>query len=463
MLLLLGACRFGFDAGGGDDDPGDGGNGDGMAPPPFEPWWRNGTRLRAITVKAIEGGDPYWIGWYDTMLGSYCANGIAIDGMERCIPHGVPAQDFYADAACTIPLGHDRPRVCHLQNQYAYRKDAMGRAQVFALGAVHTGTVYDQRAGCTPSTFSGQYYQLGPELPATSMLLAQYTKEPIDSFTRPFQGFVDGAKIETGGIETGGGSCYPQPHGLGPARCQVSAPRAIPVYRDNQCTQRAYFWDRQPYDSTSTPQLVVYAPGACELDFTLYGTIMDVTAADHFRSTAAGCTQMTTGIGRLYTAMPITDPNPQGTIVIGPRRGRLGYTYWIGPNDSAIAMRWFDHDYGLPCLPFRAGDDKLRCLPNKPVGFNERFTGNDNATCSGSERTLAAGCFGTPPVDGPNYLSCVDSPWNVTVLPQLGTSASVFSDGTCVSLDTPLGIFDPTASAGTVDPTLFPELVEIVE
>jgi hypothetical protein len=462
LLLLLGACRFGFDAAGDDAQPGDGGDDVGPPPPPFAPNWRNGTRLRAVTLVPIDGGDPIWVKWHDTMLDTTCHLAAAADGIERCVPLDASADEYFSNAGCTTPLGLVRASLCAANHTYAGGRDVMGRAHVYPIGALHTGPIYDARAGCTLATpaTTETVYTLGAELPPTMLLASQYHKETIGNFVRPFQGTIDGASIEIGSIETMGAPCYPDAKGLGPTRCQPTQARGEPVYSDAQCLQRAYFWDRQSYDPSSTQTLAVFDAQACETQYRLFQTIADITAPQFYRRTTGGCVSAAmTANGRLYTATEIADLFPLGTIVVGERRGRLGYLSWVGPDGSAMLQRYYDHDLRVPCNPFVAADGKLRCLPAQA----KRFTAQPDATCTSASRALTTSCYGGDPLEGPSYMSCaVTTGGNVRMPPRVAASASTLVETTCTALDTPGGAYDP-ASGAILPSTMFAELMEIVE
>jgi hypothetical protein len=161
-----------------------------------------------------------------------------------------------------------------------------------------------------------------------------------------------------------------------------------------------------------------------------------------------------------YTATEIADPAPVGTVTRGPDRGRIGTFYWTGPDNVAIPLGHFDQLLGLPCTPFNAGDGVLRCVPS--LALSE--TASQNASCAGSVSTVYGACFGAPPVDGPDYSSCTDGPYHIHALPQTFSAASLFDDGSCVSIPLPGGTgYDASVLGAEVPPATFPALNEMVE
>src|SRR3954463_11488264 len=96
FVVVLGACRINFG-----DHPDAQTNGDTLVdvqpPATFVPNWKSGTRIRAITYSALDGGDPHWFTWRDTQLDTDCDGSVAADGIERCLPLTANAGSYYAD------------------------------------------------------------------------------------------------------------------------------------------------------------------------------------------------------------------------------------------------------------------------------------------------------------------------------------------------------------------------------
>jgi hypothetical protein len=458
LLVVVAGCRFGFDRLAPDGTQDDARVIDAGAPESFVPYWRSGTRMRARLLVPVDGGDPYWFGWRDTQLGMDCTNGVAADGAERCVHTEIAATKYYADAGCSVPLAWLRPRSCG-SGTHAYDFDGGGRFRAYPIGTLHTGPVYGDVGTCgVVSAPEGTLHLLGTEVPAASLIAAQYTREPVGVYERYIQGLVDGAGVELGTLETPGGSCAPAASGLGPSACIPNVRRATAAYLDPACTQRVYFWDRQSYDPPTISQFAELEPVACNSSFTHHAVVSDVTAATYYRQTPAGCTSASTGArGTLYPASPLADPVPLGSSVIGPRRGRLGYLYWIGPDDQALAVRYWDHDLGMPCLPINGTDDKLRCLPVELA----QITASVDATCTGAPQSLTPACFPGTPVDGPDYTSCSDT-YTVQTLPNVTTTASLFGDS-CSPLTLASGFYDVSSPGAAIEPAMFAELTEIIE
>jgi len=278
---------------------------------------------------------------------------------------------------------------------------------------------------------------------------------PFGLYDRLYQGFSDGARRELGSIISPAGDCFPQGNALGTTRCVPPLTRAVAVYSDGACTQRAYYWPRQSYDSATTSLLVVDDVAACQATFKTYGVTSDITAPTYYEQTPGGCASRTAAAGsRLYTAVETATEYPDGTVVAGPRRGRLGYLYWVGPDGEAIATRYYDHDLQLPCTPMNATDGRLRCLPSKAA----LQTVYPDASCGGTPEALEAACFPGTPVDGPGYSSCSDR-YTVRGLPSVA-AASVFGDK-CTTLDGEF--YDPGSPGGALAPSMFAELIEVIE
>jgi len=120
----------------------------------------------------------------------------------------------------------------------------------------------------------------------------------------------------------------------------------------------------------------------------------------------------------------------------------------------------FDQQTGLPCTPFNASDNTLRCLPSAESGT----LANEDATCSGTAQVVLGECYGAAPVDGPSYTSCTDTGYKVHTLTTTVAAASSDFDGTCTPVDLPGGIgYQSGVVGGEISPTTFPALTETIE
>jgi len=462
VLLAAGACgRFGFDAqshaGDATISDGDGSNGSGSAAPFVAPW-HSGPRLRARLL--IGGGDPIFYGWHDAQLDTDCQAALAADGIERCMPYRVRAADIYSDASCTQPLALTYPATCG-KDTYAFTDSGNG-AHAFPIAAPYTGQIYTMAGSCMPTSLpTGQLaFKLGAEEPSSSFVASSYTRQTIGNFMHSFNDFSDGASIDIGTLILSTTSCYPFATELGTVRCRTGAKRATHAYSDGGCMQPILAWARTPYDPMSTSLLEVFPPQACDSTYTLYQTIADVTAPQYWVKDALGCPMITTPTNVvLYTATEIADPAPIGTLARGPDRGRIGTFYWTGPDNVAIPVGNFDQSTGAPCTPFNAADGVLRCLPSR--GTSE--TASEDGTCSGAARSIYGACYAAAPVYGPDYSSCTDGPWTVKSLPTQVPTASLFDDGTCDSIDLPIGGGFDGATGAVIPASTFPALTEMVE
>ncbi|HUS26985.1 MAG TPA: hypothetical protein VMZ53_00695 [Kofleriaceae bacterium] len=454
LVVVVGACRFNFDNQSATGDAGDAPMVDVLPPADFVPNWQNGSRIRAIVFRAVEGGDPHWFNWRDTQLDSDCYFGIGADGVERCLPYFASAETFYSDAACTQPLIYVANNACDRHIKYA--DDIVGsRHHIYPINGIYVGQAYDIRTGCSPATTpGGTLYNAGAEVNPTMFEPVIYHTEIVGDFERTFQGFSDGAAIEIGNLNFNIGSCYPYGGFLGSSRCSQSVQFiAEPVYTDAACTQRAYL------AQTSTTYFSVRAAEVCGASYSLYVTTADVTQASYFRRTPSGCQMTTTPAGSvLLQGSPTTNPYPTGTNIVGPDRGRLGTLYWVGPDGSAMILGTWDQQLDRPCRPFVAADGKMRCLPSA----TPRSLAWANASCSNTQDNLAVECFpGIAPLDGPSYRSCEDTPWSVRTLAKVTDTPSIANEAACVSLSTPA--YDPAVPVATLSPSMFPELTFTVE
>lgn len=461
-LVVVGAAcgRVGFDGRNGDGGASHDVLPDVVIPPgPFVPYWTSGTRIRARLLVPVEGGDPYFIGWRDTQLGMDCQNAIAADGVERCAHVDVRAKIF-SDASCTTRLALARSSTCGGALSHAAFTDAQGDWHVHTIGAPYTGATYDNESGCVlagvPS--GATVHTLGPEVPAAQMAAAEYTNRPVGDFSRVMQGFGDGATVEIGSITVAAGACAPRDNGLGPSRCRPFLPRTDPVFADAACSQPAFLWDRAALENAPTTRFFVRDLAACSNDHALYDVTSELAATSYYRRTAATCEAIAMpSAARLYTGSQVaSNPYPVGTIVPGPRRGRLGYLYWVATDGIPLAVTYYDHDLGVPCKPFNTSDGTLRCLPSMPTPHGLHA----NSTCTGQELEMTPSCFGSTPYDGPDYTSCIDQ-WNVRTLSLIGTTVSRQA-ATCQTFDHAAGFYGSPAGA-ELPPSMFAQLTEIVE
>jgi len=454
VLLALAACgRFGF------DPASDGAIVDGPGiSSTFVPPWHSGPRMRARLLEG--GGDPIFYGWYDSTLVTDCQSAIASDGVERCMPFRARADVYYSDASCTQRLAAVYLGTCG-HDAYAFLDS--GGVHEFPIGAAYTGPLYQDAGGCTsvsaPSTIA--VHALGAEVPPTTFVASTYHHQTVGGFDHSFNDFSDGATIDIGLLSVNDVACSPTASQLGTVQCRAGVRRGVPAYSDAACTQPILVWNRTQYDPPSTDMLAVFPPQACDSTYALYTVVADVTAPQYYEKVAGTCAMLTTQSNTiLYTVQPFADPSPLGTIVRGPNRGRIGTLYWVGPDNVAVPTANFDQQSGLPCIPFNATDGKLRCLPSAPTPA----LASEDATCTGQQQIIAGQCFGTPPVAGPTYTSCIDSGWPVRTLPTTFTSASLDFDGTCDAIALPGGIGYATGVTGNeLDPTTFPALTEIIE
>jgi hypothetical protein len=456
LILLSSACRLHF---GEHDDAGTAGDGhlDG-APPPYEPTWTSGTRMRARLWSAVEGGDPIFAGFRDTVLDTDCQGIAAADGIERCLPIHIDSSTYFSDAGCTQPLavifgspcGHDR---------YASSRDTAQRTHVFPIGGLYTGPIYDSRAGCTMQGIpagSTPHVLAGGEAAPSQFAATSYQNVMVGGYLHVFVGYGDGSSLFYGTIANSLGACKPVGGELGTTQCRPTSALALqPVYSDAACSQRAYL----AADPTPITTFLVDDLELCGRTSKTYQVTANVTGPFYWVSKPGGCTQTTTPTtGRLYTATQIADPYPTGTVAPGPRRGRLGKLMWTGDDGIAIELAYWDHQLHRSCYPFTGGDGRFRCLPRQP----KLVRAYESSTCSGTNADVASSCYGVPPLDGPPYASCDDQAWQVRELPMIG-AASVIDETACRPLSAPGGVYEEGTGSVVIPAATFPELVETIE
>jgi hypothetical protein len=458
LLLAVGACgRFGF----GEHTPisdGNGhGDGDGSdsttidAPAaPFVPPWKSGTRIRARVLTVGDGSDPIWYGWHDLVTGTDCQSAVSADGLERCMPAHALADQYFSDASCTTGLGWTHG----LCNHDSYGYSSVGVViHVFPFASVFTGQAYTVNGGCVPATpSSGQLYSLGAEEPAATFAITHYTQRPVGMYTHLFLNFGDGSEKDLGALSFSQASCTPT-SGMasGTTPCKPAGePVLVPVYLDSGCTQRGYYSAAGDIPTEFT----VNTTALCGVAFDVYEVSANVTVGQYWTLGPGGCTMQATGAGTLFTASA-ADPYPHGLVGTGERRGRIGYLNWTTSDGVAMPLAEWDFQLGHTCRPFVAEDGVVRCLPRTP----KEIMANTDAACTSSLATVAADCYGAAPVDGVGYASCDDGP---VAMHTLSTVPATYYDNeaTCTSLGS---AYDTTTSTGTIPPSTFAALTEMIE
>lgn len=453
MLLLLAACgRLGF----GDHEdastagPSDGGDGGNL--PPFTPNWTNGTRFRARTLVVGDGGDPIYYGWRDTMLDTDCQSNVAADGVERCMPIHARADQYFADAACTVRLawvhgmcGHDTFASAAIAGQY----------HAFPLTTTYTGPVYLLGATCgaVSKPSKGQLWSVGAESAPTMFAATKYRTTLVGGYNHVFGGFGDGSWLDFEALSFNQGTCNPTGGvATGPVTCKPNGDSvATAVYSDSGCMQRAFY----STDSAPTSEFYVNETSLCGVKFTVYDTTSMLPGPNYWTlDPVTGCTMQSVGTGKLLTG-GMVDPYPHGTMTIGPHRGRIGYLYWDAGDGVPMPYAEWDFDNGRSCRPFIAQDGVVRCLPRTP----KEIAASPDGACSALPTMVAANCYGVDPVDGVGYPSCDDGPVTMHTLAPIA-AMSYYDEATC----TPLGAgYDAATTNGTIAASAFPPLTEVIE
>jgi hypothetical protein len=146
-----------------------------------------GSRIK-MRIGTTPDGARALLGWRDTLNGDDCYFGVAADGQQRCLPMGQHAyiNGFFSDSGCTLPLAVLATSDCSTQPtpKYAYDFQPICNSNVSAphfhlVTALHSGTVYyGTPTSCSVWTSSGYlFYDIGPELPATTFQVAAETLE----------------------------------------------------------------------------------------------------------------------------------------------------------------------------------------------------------------------------------------------------------------------------------------------
>ena len=136
---------------------------------------KDGTRLKARYYVADDGARQF-AGWYDTLRGEECSFQMAADGKRRCMPAAtVTGGTYYADAACTQPLGYDYTGC--VSGGYGvvweYPACSQQRLRLYPILGAFTGKPYVKSgASCIQTMETANLVRLGTEIPASSFVAA---------------------------------------------------------------------------------------------------------------------------------------------------------------------------------------------------------------------------------------------------------------------------------------------------
>lgn len=107
---------------------------------------------------------------FDSVLGVDCSEGLASDGVLRCLPSAVATVGVYfADDQCTVPLARTASACPPMHGLWAQAGVCPARFRVLSVGQPYTGPLYFVGSrGCRAISPSGRFFSVGTELPAAS-------------------------------------------------------------------------------------------------------------------------------------------------------------------------------------------------------------------------------------------------------------------------------------------------------
>jgi hypothetical protein len=469
----------------------DGGNGEASSeagPPagPINDQFTSGTRLKGKWRQTADGYSQLE-GIHDSLLDIDCAWGEAEDGMLRCLPTNVAATTYnlgvtFSDNACTVPVYEVSPTDCSPAPGAYYFEDVRtcpGGHRVFTIGATVTAptTVYENAFGpcgiitssptdtyysiaeAAPTLFVGGSEELGP---ASSGLAPAFVNGGDGS--RTFRTLRDEANSST--------TCDFIPATDGKLRCLPTMAATPETTEFVDATCMTGLADSDATSCSSIPFATETSSTGCPIFTTVYalGAQVDTVYSNY----GGGCSLEEIVGPNFFTLGDVIAPAAftagvasvsSGTSRIVPRVVTVGSLIVNEFESSENLSSLYDTKRKEDCLPLKASDGKLRCLP-----FNAADPGSlaivypgaySDAACTKGVAVGGVGCT------APKYAYASGSGCGATQ--QIGvydvgaavTTLYVSSMGTCTSTAIPSGYLVYEAGA-EVAPSSFEAFTETV-
>lgn len=330
--------------------------------------YESGSRL---TAHVFDGGDGAVIfdHWVDTKLDMPCTWATATDGELRCVPATAAAPDFFADAACTIPMviapcgkpafATRYERTCDGRIATAYRVGDAVTTPAFVLGA---------GGGCSMVPMQPGAYAVTDAIDPSELAKGKRSIAKRD----PFEiGYIDG---DDGSFaidqvraddhlcafdeRIDGAFCAP---GEGIATIDPFST----VFGDDGCRDTLANAHIDPSCPEPTPVVAIRGNAACGMANEYFA----IGAAAAMTYTQGGTCTMTTpsegdhyfniGAALDFSTFPLAVPTPRGT-------GRLQAKMYSDAHGNVVTApdhRFVDTMTMKSCTNDTLADGSIRCLP----------------------------------------------------------------------------------------------------
>ena len=457
-----------------------------------------GSRLKP-TVLTVGGGVDWVEEWTDTQLGFRCAHrpfaedGIAEDGVERCLPYGLGIA--FSDPACTtaIAVSEDRYAVCplspvrpeHHHTTECTRRTRIHRimaeitpARVYWANGSEPCTGYDT-ATLEPTT----YFSLEAMPPSAFVAINRTTRERAPGMRAEVWEGEDGSWEITGFFDESRNESCGHHYNATDLRC---VPSRRLSFGDN------YFVDAScqmlageltvPVCEAQKPRVGYKRVGMTDTclpeDIYEYHELVDTgtaglgyTRADDGTCVSRGDDPLAPplyGVGPTISpaAFPALQP-----LEYGSGRLRLSFLGFGGkpfvPHEGFAGGRFFDNETGQPCGKALFSDGKIRCARGLPVVNLQDGLGYFAAPDCTGERIVEledeGPCGYDPKGVRVDYSQCDGSAQVRAVSRFTGSTLSYRGqDGVCSPISVADLSYSPYVVGEPLDPAaLFPEIERV--
>jgi hypothetical protein len=476
------------------------GCGDGPAAQPgYAATFGAGSRLKP-TVLTIGGGVDWVEEWTDTQLGFRCAHrnfaedGIAEDGVERCLPYGRGIA--FSDPGCTMAIAvGDDTLVCPNSAQFAVSNTVVNectvRKRIYRIASeIPTpARVYLPNGAepCVewPVTATATYFAVEAMPPSAFVAVNRTTRERAPGMRAAVWEGEDGSWEITSFFDESRGEACDHHYDTGEVRCVPSRRLAFGdnLFVDASCQMPAAEVT-VPVCDAQEPRVGYKRVGKTDAcipkDIYEYHELVDTgtTGWGHTRLDDGTCRALGEPPGPpLYrvgsTISPASFPALQ-PLEYGSGRLRLSFLGFGGkpfvPHEGFAGGRFFDNEAGRPCGQVLFSDGKTRCVHGLPVVFLQDGLGYFAAPdCTGERIVELDDGMGSPCGHDPkgvrmDYNQCDGSTHEIRAVSRFTGNTLSYrgQDGTCVATSIADLSYSPYVVGEPLDPAaLFPEIERV--
>lgn len=346
--------------------------------------FESGNRLRVGWLRT-QGGGRLPNGFYDRERREHCTFAERSDA-TYCLPDAEFSGEYFADAACSEPLGHRREGDISAPERYLHFLPLDGRCgveqELREIGDAVTPTTvfyYDGERCTRRSAGADRYFAIGPPLPFSAFARATKVREPTSwRLQREVLVTDDGARALIGFYDPAlAASC--DFVDTSPPHCLPASRSATTYFTDAGCTTAvAAIFDAC---SDDTRYARIYAPEQPD-GFELFELGASISPAALYASRDS-CLAVQGETGALYELRgPLAADE---TVAVATERLGAGQVETIVGVSGELKriLGLVDVSHG-PCDLAVAADAKLRCLPRPAESLEVRLY--TEPLCLGSKR-----------------------------------------------------------------------------